>query len=76
MTNTMTFVRAGTAFDPAQLAAICQAYDKTCTKLRVENGSPMLKEALASEIISLASRGRCDPDFLCDAMLSRIARGH
>ncbi len=76
MTNILTFVRAGTAFEPAQLAAICQAYDKACKTLQVENGSPMLKEALASEIISLASRGECDPDFLCDALLSRIACGH
>ncbi len=75
MSKILTFVGAGTAFEPAQLAAICHAYDKACKTLRVENGSPMLKEALASEIISLASRGQCDPEYLCEALLSRIAHG-
>ncbi len=76
MADILTFIPPGTTFEPRQLAAISRAYEKACATLRVEHGPPMLKEALASEIISLARSGRCDPDRLCDVMLARIARGH
>jgi hypothetical protein len=76
MGTVLTFLRAGTVFEPAEVAALCKAYDKACAKLHFENKPPLVKEALAAEIIALASCGECDPDYLCDATLDRIARGH
>jgi len=76
MSVMLTFVRAGTTFEPAQVSALCQAYDKVCATLKVENGSLMLKQALASEIVALASQGRWDAEFLWETTLARIARGH
>ncbi len=72
----LSFLAPGTVFDPGQVMAMCRAYDKACARLRLENRSGSIKEALAAVIVSVASAGNCDCEYLCDRTLERIARGH
>jgi hypothetical protein len=71
----LSFLPPGTVFDPIQVVAMCKAYDKACARLHLENRSGALREALAAIIVSVASTGNCDCEYLCDTTLERIARG-
>ncbi len=74
MDNVLTFLRPGITFEPSELAALCQAYDKVCATLRLHDRPAALKEALAAEIIAIASMGNVDPDYLAGKVLQRVAR--
>ncbi len=74
MNKLLLFLRPGTSFDPIQLAALCQAYDKVCATLKAHDLPTSVKEALATEIIAVASKGKFDPNYLADTTLERIAR--
>jgi hypothetical protein len=71
----LSFLPPGTSFEPSELAALGRAYDKAYARLHMENRPKPLKDALAAMILSLASLGNCDSDYLCDTTLNRVARG-
>jgi hypothetical protein len=71
----LSFLPPGTVFEPIQVVAMCKAYDKACARLHLEKRSGELREALAAIIVSVASAGNCDCEYLCETTLERIARG-
>ncbi len=73
MPQVLNFLRAGTLFDPEQLAAVGAAFDLLRATLRRAN-IECNDDVIAAEMIGIASAGRCDPRWLCLATLKALIR--
>ncbi len=72
MSTILTFLRAGSSFGPEQVAAMGKAYDDACATLKVKDGPSLVREALAANIIALASRGLTDSEYLRETALNQM----
>ncbi len=59
------FLPRDTVFNPAVLVSMAEAFDKACAALGCEHEAPIVKEAIAAHIVTLAEDGETDPDQLC-----------
>ncbi len=71
MTEVLTHLRFSAPRDPAVRAAL-KAYDLANAKLDGKHRAFRLMEALAEEIIALASAGLSDPSRIAETALRRI----
>ena len=56
-------------FEPVALAAMSKAFEETCTALHIFVGDQRGREAIATRIIDLASKGVVDAAALRDRVL-------
>jgi hypothetical protein len=60
------------AFDPAEVEALCLAYEKARRLLNDRGQPPIVQEVIAERIISAARRGVLDPGKLCEMALTAV----
>jgi hypothetical protein len=60
------------AFDPAEVEALCLAYEKARLSLHDRGQPAIVQEIIAGRIISAAKRGVLDPDKLCEMALTAL----
>lgn len=73
MPQVLNFLRAGTSFDPEQLAAIGAAFDLIRSALNRAN-IQCSEDVIAAEMIGVASAGACEPRGLSIATLKILGR--
>lgn len=66
----VAFFHPGICFEPTALKLMGEAFDKACAEIRCGEPLAVSEEALAKQIIVLASIGERDPDRLCQAALT------
>jgi hypothetical protein len=65
-----TFIQSG-AFDPEAIAAMTEAFDAACEKLRDIDQPEVAREVIAGQIIAAVRLGQRDPARLLEAALRR-----
>ena len=61
---------SGQAFQPETIQAMSIAYEKVCESLKLVDGSGLLNELIARNIVELATSGERDPERLCTSVLA------
>ena len=59
----------GSSFDPAQVQAMGEAFDKVRKALHDRGQPHAVLEIMAKRIIQIAETGECDPDKICERTL-------
>jgi hypothetical protein len=61
---------SGQAFQPETIEAMGIAYENVCKSLKLVDGSGLLNELIARNIVELATSGERDPERLCTSVLA------
>jgi hypothetical protein len=65
----------GVRFDPETKRVLGLALEIVCLGLRVGDCDDGVKQAIAAKLIALVKAGECNPDILCEQVLTDIRQG-
>jgi hypothetical protein len=72
MAGVLPHVKNPLVFGPEATRAMSVAFDEVCRALNVSYAANDAREAIATRIIESARCGECDPDRLCDRVITEV----
>ena len=70
MAQILSFLKEA-SYDPEMTRVMGEAFEAACRQI-TDNQNPLLREALAKNILAQAQRGERDPNKMCRAALSSM----